>query len=133
MKSWSGWAHTFRAPRDDSVIVSTLHLTDNIVQEKNDVETSAVLAGDEKVDDKNIDGNEEERGTEHGTSVVAGSRRPVGISVPEMSSVGWMVKRIFDAGRVHYLRQQMGLIAHQTVYCAGSLSPENVMLLASQK
>jgi len=126
MKSWSGWAHTSRRPTQDSV---TIEPPLTVVDTK---PTEEVISTEERkpVDGNNDDDDDEEHGNEH-TSL--GAKRPAGISSAEMSSVGWMVKRIFDAGRIQYLREYMGFNAHQTIYCAETLSPENVLILATQK
>ena len=142
MKKWSGWAHTFRSPRDDSLAmepcppapVDTKARPEHDAGGEEEVVLAAAgegeVAGGSKPDDDNEDDGDEEHGNEH-TSL--GARRPAGISTAEMSQVGWMVKRVVDAGRVHFLRSHMGFKAHQAIYCAESLSPENVMLLACRR
>eukprot|EP01041_Mallomonas_annulata_P006777 gene6777-13731_t len=58
------------------------------------------------------------------------SLRPAGLGCDDLSRIGWMVKRILDQGRVERLRAA-GLHARQVQYCDPSLSPECIVLLAS--
>ena len=48
-----------------------------------------------------------------------------------MALYGWMIKRIFDHGRLEYLRNVYQLQAKQVQYCETELSPENIMLIAA--
>lgn len=48
-----------------------------------------------------------------------------------MARYGWMTKRIFDHGRMVYLRDTFHLQSAQVQYCESNLSPENIMLLAT--
>jgi len=55
-------------------------------------------------------------------------------SMSERAEVGWRVKRIFDEGRVRFAKDVLGLEnARLLHYCAKSVSPENVLLIASKE
>jgi len=54
-------------------------------------------------------------------------------SASDRAEVGWRVKRIFDEGRVRFARDVLGLEnARLLGYCPKSVSPENVLLIASK-
>jgi hypothetical protein len=59
--------------------------------------------------------------------------RPAGITPDAMRALGWRVKRILDEGRVQYIRSQYCMSARQVRYCARELSPECVMIVATQE
>ena len=46
---------------------------------------------------------------------------------------GWECKRLIDAGRVDFIRRELGMNAELVVYCDESVSPENVLLLFWQR
>ena len=50
-------------------------------------------------------------------------------SVDDKARIGRMVKRIFDYGRVLYLRS-LGLQAEMVHYCDAAVSPENCLIIA---
>ena len=62
------------------------------------------------------------------TSVV----RPAGISADDMKALGWKVKRILDQGRVEFINSQYSMRARQVRYCDRELSPECVMIVATE-
>ena len=131
MKVWSSWAHT---------------LTKKI-QSAEGLPTSAPFVGKERAEsikdtkEKLVtlsEDNEEEVEEEVGVGEVdhkvdvemaTSVPRPTGISLQEMSVIGCMVKRIFDQGRVAYLKK-LGMKAHQRRYCDRALSPECYMIIA---
>jgi len=47
-----------------------------------------------------------------------------------MAVTGYMVKRLLDHGRVHFLRS-MGLHAKQVRFCSPKLTPECYLILAN--
>lgn len=49
--------------------------------------------------------------------------------VEDKARIGRMVKRIFDYGRVLYLRS-LGLQAEMVHYCDAAVSPENCLIIA---
>ena len=58
--------------------------------------------------------------------------RPTNITSEQMQVLGWKVKRIIDQGRVEYINTQYRMNAKQVRYCARRLSPECVLLVATQ-
>jgi hypothetical protein len=58
--------------------------------------------------------------------------RPVNISSEQMQQLGWRVKRVLDQGRVEYINTQYHMRAKQVRYCERRLSPECVLLVATQ-
>ena len=106
MKQWSGWAHTIK-PTGVSATAA---------------DAPIAKAGDDE--------DNEAFCCEHSAPVSASTIRPHNLSLQDLPAVGKMVKRIFDQGRVEYLRQ-LGLTAHQLQYCEPSLSPECFMILAT--
>ena len=74
------------------------------------------------------DGADDEHPVAYSTKTI----RPTSISVEEMSVVGKRIKRIFDHGRINFLRSR-GFQAHQKQYCDPSLSPECFIIVAKKK
>jgi tRNA:m4X modification enzyme len=68
--------------------------------------------------------------TEHAVPMVGESMRPKGITHEDMLVVGRKVKRIFDFGRIKYLREVLKMDARLVHYCDSKLSPECVMIVA---
>lgn len=153
LKYWSGWAHTLK-PRTATTTTTTAAASDSesgdVNNEKNSVEHHEVdhqavdshnsnshIADDEH----NLDNNDDDfLDTINPSSSSApplpstSVPRPDGITPAEMAHVGWMIKRIFDHGRVQYLKAYMGFSgAKQVVYCDPSLSPENCLLVATRQ
>ena len=62
------------------------------------------------------------------TSVI----RPANISTCDMQQLGWKTKRIFDQGRVNYINSQFCMLGKQVKYCDRILSPECVLIVASE-
>ena len=148
MKLWSGWAHTLRTKPsrrrgegggggggDD--------VSEEVGRKKNDekgAKEETEKEEEEQQGEEEKEGEEEEgeedgegEGEEHNTPKLSSSApRPSNITYSEMSNVGKMVKRIFDQGRVEYLRD-LGLRGFQTRYCDANLSPECVMIIATRK
>lgn len=58
--------------------------------------------------------------------------RPTGITSAQMQTLGWRVKRVIDQGRVEYINEQYNMHAKQVRYCERRLSPECVLLVATQ-
>ena len=50
----------------------------------------------------------------------------------ERESVGWMCKRMLDAGRVLHLRS-MGYHSYLAQYCDRKVTPENILLIATRE
>lgn len=70
---------------------------------------------------------------EHAAPAVGESMRPKGLNHDEMADIGRKVKRIFDFGRIKYLREELNMDAKLVYYCDSKLSPECVMILAKDK
>ena len=149
MRLWSGWAHTLRTKEsrrkvEKKVVVEVEEAKvggegkvkkgeendEEMEQEKKNKEETAIINEDND-DEEDDDGEEEdEKEEEHSVPKESSSiMRPHNIQYREMAKTGKMVKRIFDQGRVEYLRK-FGLIARQINYCDSVLSPECVMIMA---
>ena len=137
LKYWSGWAHTLK-PRTAATAAAANDsdaINDKEVAESDEVDhpvdrdsSTNIADGDHNNDDDAI--NPTSSSPLPTTSVP----RPDGITPAEMAHVGWMIKRIFDHGRVQYLQSYMGFSgAKQVVYCDPSLSPENCLLVATRQ
>ena len=105
MRAWSGWAHI-------------KHPTQQGFQQ---------LSKSKQNEDEEADLDVEHKASAS-TSTVP---RPKGLTVADMNEIGKMIKRIFDHGRVEYLRGQ-GLQASQRRYCDPVLSPECYMIIAKR-
>ncbi len=87
--------------------------------------------------DKQVNNEDDEESNPEHTSVPTSatlqvpSDRPNGLTHDEMACVGWKIKRIFDMGRVDFIRQVLQLTAQQMKYCDEALSPENMLIIAS--
>ena len=58
--------------------------------------------------------------------------RPSKIDSQEMASVGYMIKRIFDQGRIEFLKR-LQYKARQIKYCDKKLTPECVIIIAEKE
>lgn len=68
-----------------------------------------------------------------GRSANVSKTESIGLDSFDRAEVGWRVKRIFNEGRVRFVRDVLGLKNARLVnYCAKSVSPENVLLIASK-
>ena len=153
MRLWSGWAHTLRTKESRRKVEKKVEKEVGVEVEI-EVEVEEVKEGKEGVkeekeinstenkeetavinedndDEEDDDGEEEdEKEEEHSVPKESSSiMRPHNIQYREMAKTGKMVKRIFDQGRVEFLRK-FGLIARQINYCDSVLSPECVMIMA---
>ena len=140
LKYWSGWAHTLKprtatttataAPEDNTGEVTLGHEVDR--QPMDSHSSSSHIADEDHI----VDNNDDDALDPTSSSpplLTTSVPRPDGITPAEMAHVGWMVKRIFDHGRVQYLQSYMGFKgAKQVVYCDPSLSPENCLLVATR-
>ncbi len=70
---------------------------------------------------------------DHEIPIVAETIRPRSLTHEEMLDVGRKVKRIFDFGRVKYIREVLNMDAQLVHYCDPKLSPECVMIVAKEK
>jgi tRNA:m4X modification enzyme len=104
-------------------------------QKKESFVASDGISGTE-LDNENEDGEDNDHavpkdGAEDSTqSGSMSSIKPGDISRQEMAAVGWQVKRLLDQGRVQFLLD-MGLAARQVQYSEFNVSPECVMIVAS--
>ncbi|RYG62690.1 hypothetical protein EON64_17410, partial [archaeon] len=59
--------------------------------------------------------------------------KPSWISDEMMPAIGKQIKRVLDYGRVMYMRQQLGMQVKYVQYCDDSLSPESMLIVASDE
>jgi tRNA:m4X modification enzyme len=109
LRKWSGWAHLDR----------TISSRRKPKELKDDNKNEQVI--EDKHDD--ID---EEHNSDNAVSV-----RPTCLSEEEMPIIGKKVKRILDYGRVLYLRNTLNMKVKYVQYCDATLSPECMLILAS--
>ena len=147
LKYWSGWAHTLK-PRTTTTAAandseSGHHMKDKDSAEHHETDHQPIDSRSNNTADEghNFDDADafdtthpDPASTSSPPLPSASVPRPDGITPAEMAHVGWMIKRIFDHGRVHYLQSYMGFTgAKQVVYCDPSLSPENCLLVATRQ
>jgi len=113
-----GWAHTLK--------------TCDRFRRKNPT-SLAESAANAVVDDAAADEVNEHALSEDGEKMLRSIPRPQNLSYEEMAQIGWKIKRIFDFGRVEYMKNTYCFNAKQLQYCTTDLSPENVLLVATRK
>ena len=79
---------------------------------------------DNQNDDENDDHNDDHNPP---TNTV----RPSNIDREEMANIGYMIKRVFDQGRIEFLKT-IGYNARQLKYCDKKLTPECVIIIAEK-
>ncbi len=100
----------------------------------NNVSTGAEVAEVGGAEDAGEVRNESENTTEnqHAAPRDVQVIRPTNITSEQMQILGWKVKRIIDQGRVEYINKYYKMTAKQVRYCERRLSPECVLLVATQ-
>ena len=148
MRLWSGWAHTLRTKESRRKVEKKVGVDIELKvgkgngvgegkgkenEKEENKEESLIVEKESNDENDNEDEDEEdedEKEEEHSVPKESSSiMRPHNIQYREMAKTGKMVKRIFDQGRVEFLRK-FGLIARQINYCDSVLSPECVMIMA---
>jgi len=135
LKKWSGWStNTVNAANTVSTSSTTADVSGNLgaTVETGVADTSGGatdvagdVAGDEGEDNT---ATENQHAAPRDVQVI----RPTNITSEQMQILGWKVKRIIDQGRVEYIKKQYRMSAKQVRYCARRLSPECVLLVATQ-
>jgi len=118
MKLWSSWAFALGSTR-----VAASNTTDT--------DTAAQATLGEKASEQE---QEQEQEQEHQlpASLSSSVVRPTNLTREQMANCGHVIKRLFDHGRVLYVRQALGLGNCRVVqYCHAKDSPECYLLLAS--
>lgn len=125
LKKWSGWSTNTVNTANNANTSTTTAVSNNVngsISDAADVGSVAV-------------GDEEESATaenQHAAPRDVQVIRPTNITSEQMQILGWKVKRIIDQGRVEYIKKQYRMSAKQVRYCARRLSPECVLLVATQ-
>ena len=127
MYSNSGWAHTLTNSSEQSSKRKRALLNDKGKQGSSGgrKEHNAYVDEGEGEEENDVEGQ--------GHSVPKMNERvpkPTNLGPLELSDIGKQIKRIFDYGRVCYLRK-VGFDAHVVKYCSPELSPECYAILAS--
>lgn len=126
LKKWSGWAN--------SGPVSHRHSQEhNSVEIEHEVESDDQLGSTAKSDNKaGVGGEVSSENIVSETTSVVPVVRPADITAEEMRALGWKVKRIIDQGRVEFINAQYCMQGRQVRYCDRELSPECVMIVATE-
>lgn len=114
LKKWSGWANS------GSIQRTTEHQSSAGADEEHSSTTAVEI--NNHIDPSTLSSTRE-----------PAVMRPTGITFNEMKELGWQVKRIIDQGRVEYLNSTYNMQARQLRYCTRELSPECVMIIATQE
>jgi tRNA:m4X modification enzyme len=138
LRLWSGWAHTLRTGHHRRKQESDSGSGDIEEAEAAGRTEEAVRTGSDGGD--NMD-NEDDTNTNVDDHKLEGETaasltsvmRPSNITYEGMAATGSMVKKIFDYGRMMYLRGQLDMSADYVQYCEPCLSPECMMILARNK
>jgi hypothetical protein len=134
MKIWSGWAHTLRTGHHRQKSTDPVIMDDN---QQDNHDNNEKLSGQRTDDPSNLS-DEADCNDNHHTTVTSkletqSTPRPVNISYEEMSDIGLKVKRLFDYGRIEYMKRCYLFQAEQIQYCDPILSPECVMIIGTYK
>lgn len=134
LKIWSGWAALLE---DD---LKKYNKKGNAGENEEEEEETAIdqlatatVDNNENNTKKNINISSHSKVEATTDTIAAASLRPTGITREEMALLGWKTKRILDQGRVEHINKHYNMIAKQIKYCDRSLSPECVMIIATQK
>jgi hypothetical protein len=151
LKKWSGWAnmgdkggHNRHTAEEDDGAVDSVGAGDNVAVQSHttagtvDKVVSDSLGGTDSIADTKVSHGTQPSAMALDTQaarqpLTATVIRPAGITPDAMRALGWRVKRILDEGRVQYIRSQYCMSARQVRYCARELSPECVMIVATQE
>lgn len=127
MTHWSGWAHTLTNSSVQSSKKRRMHLgskSQDIVSHNNSDSNMG-----ESVEEQD-DIEEEDADNSHSAPKINERvPKPTNLGPLEMSAIGKQIKRIFDYGRVCYLRK-IGFDAYVANYCSAELSPECYAIIA---
>lgn len=153
LKKWSGWANSVNLNLNTSATAGGAVTGDesSIALPEDNVADAGIGAGAGAVEGVNNKANvnvsaqdlteqqqeqrnsvEVEEGNDHQAPLSAQVVRPENITPTEMQLLGWQVKRIFDHGRVEYINKYYRMSARQIRYCERHLSPECVMIVATE-
>ena len=149
MTHWSGWAHTLnnsstqsskkKKKKKKTTTTTRAHLENRGLYGSSSSSSSSSNGGSTNDNDNGDDNNnnndineEDEDDIDNSHSVPKMNERvpkPTGLNPIELSVIGKQIKRLFDYGRVCYLRK-IGFDAFVVRYCESDLSPECYAIMA---
>ena len=139
LRFWSGWAcmSNQKKDRERERVHGSIDIkaaADANVKSKNNNDNDNDSDSDSDSSDTNEKGVQEAADA-HDLPPAASQTviRPRGMSNEEMRKVGIQVKRLFDWGRVTYLRDELNMDAKLVRYCDPDCSPECMLIIASSK